>query len=282
MFHRTSICYGTKFRQGIVGMSNPQLSADVHVCKQQHQDPAGSMNHSTGTQTQVSVVIPTYQEAQSIRPVLEDIHESLQPTGWKYEIIVVDDDSGDGIDRIIHELDDAIPVELKVRRHERGLATAVLEGFRQAAGAVLVCMDADGSHPASVIPDLVIPLLNDDVEMSLGSRYVAGGSTDTEWTLYRRLNSSLATLLARPLTRARDPLTGFFAIRQSHIQALGNIKPVGYKIALELLVRAGVTQYGEVPIHFNQRRAGESKLSFKVQLAYVRQILALWWYRLIH
>lgn len=262
-------------------MSNPQISADVQVCEQQQGAPSGPTSRSTGIQTLVSVIVPTYQEAGSIGPVLADIQQSLQPTGWQYEIIVVDDDSGDGIDRIIYELTDSIPVALHVRRNERGLASAVLDGFRQADGEILICMDADGSHPASVIPDLVIPLLNDEADMALGSRYVAGGSTDARWTAYRRLNSSLATLFARPLTRAKDPLTGFFAIRRSRVQSLGKIRPIGYKIALELMVRAGITRCVEVPIHFSQRTAGESKLSLKVQLAYLKQVMALWWHRLL-
>jgi dolichol-phosphate mannosyltransferase len=135
-------------------------------------------------------------------------------------------------------------------------------------------MDADGSHPASAIPALV-GALDGGAEIALGSRFCAGGSTDAAWTLARRVNSGVATLLARPFTRVRDPMSGFIALKRGTLERALPLDPLGYKIGLELIVRSGAGARGtvaEVPIHFMERRAGQSKLTLRVQGQYLRHL----------
>jgi len=108
---------------------------------------------------------------------------------------------------------------------------------------------------------------------------VAGGSTADDWGVLRWLNSRVATLLARPLTSVRDPMAGFFALTRSTFQRGHEFNPVGYKIGLELIVKCRCESVVEVPIHFEDRRFGESKLTIKQQLLYLRHLRRLYIFR---
>ena len=222
----------------------------------------------------VSIVIPTYREVENIPLIIERIAKVKQVSLNDLEVIFVDDNSQDGSVEAIAALG-LDWVKMIVRTNERGLSSAVLEGFRAARGDVLVCMDCDLSHPASAIPHMILALESGQ-QFVMGSRYVPGGSTDDDWGLFRWLNSRVATLLARPFTSVRDPMSGFFAMRRSDFLAARDLNPVGYKIALELIVKCGFENVGEVPIHFEDRQHGESKLSLKEQLKYIQHLRRLY------
>lgn len=218
----------------------------------------------------ISVIVPTYREAENLPELLPRIHAALESP---HEIVIVDDDSRDGTEAAVAAQAKAgIPVRLIVRQGERGLSSAVIRGFREATGDVLVCMDADLSHPPEALPRLVAALAEADCEFVIGSRYVAGASTDEDWGLFRWLNSRVATLLARPFTNARDPMAGFFALERETFARAGDLSPIGYKIALELIVKCGIRRVAEVPIHFADRQHGTSKLNFREQLNYLRHL----------
>jgi dolichol-phosphate mannosyltransferase len=137
-------------------------------------------------------------------------------------------------------------------------------------------MDADLQHPPEVIPAL-LKALDDGAEFALGSRYVAGGSTSTHFSVFRRVNSTLATVLARPFAGVvRDPMSGFFALRRSTFERGRRLAPLGYKIGLELMCKCRVGSVVEVPIHFGQRHAGRSKLSVKEQFRYLEHLSRLY------
>ena len=228
----------------------------------------------------VTVIVPTYNEAQNLPILVPRVAAALEQAGLRGEIVVVDDDSPDDTVPACKELAVDYPLQLLVRKGERGLSGAVLHGMAQARGDVLVVMDADLSHPPEKIPALVAAITAGEADFVIGSRYVAGGSTEEGWGLFRRLNSKVATLLARPLTNAHDPLAGFFALRRSTYQAGGPFDPVGFKIGLELLVKCGCQRVQEVPITFHDRQCGVSKLSVREQLNYVRHLGRLYRYRL--
>jgi dolichol-phosphate mannosyltransferase len=118
--------------------------------------------------------------------------------------------------------------------------------------------------------------LDEGADFVIGSRYVQGGSTSDDWGFLRWLNSRVATWLARPLVTARDPMAGFFAVRRSTFEQGREFNPVGYKIALELIVKCGCEKVVEVPIHFEDRRYGESKLTLKQQLLYLQHLRRLY------
>jgi dolichol-phosphate mannosyltransferase len=231
----------------------------------------------------VSIVVPTYREAENLPALVERIGSTLAETDLRAEIIIVDDNSRDGTEEVCRQLEQsfpACPVHLIVRTEERGLSSAVITGMRRARGDILVVMDADLSHPPEAIPALVAALDDPATDMVIGSRYVAGGGTADDWGLFRWLNSKAATLLARPFTSAKDPMAGFFALRrQSFNEAESRLDPIGYKIGLELLVKCGFRNVVEVPIMFANRFKGESKLSLKEQLNYLRHLKRLFDHR---
>ncbi len=227
----------------------------------------------------LSIIIPSYKEAENIPALIFEIMKILNPLIHLWEMIIVDDNSNDGTIEICDELTQAgIPVKLIVRKDEKGLATAVLEGFKQANGSVFIVMDADLSHPPECIPLLYQSILN-GAEFAVGSRYIPGGGTDDKWTVYRYLNSKFATLLARPLVNISDPMSGFFALPRYVWERGRDINPVGYKIGLELIVKCRPDRIEEIPIHFQTRRLGKSKLSLKQQLLYLAHVLRLYKYQ---
>lgn len=224
----------------------------------------------------ISVVVPTYREAENLPLLAEAVDAALADLGREYELLFIDDDSDDGSERICAELATRFPLRMVVRKGQRGLATAVVHGITISSGDIIVVMDADLSHPPGAIPDLLGPLLSGQSDFVLGSRYVEGGTIHENWTLLRKLNSVIASRLARPLCPLRDPMSGFFAFRRSDMPEPKRLSPLGYKIALEIFVKGDFRSPSEVPIHFAQRRHGESKLSFKEQLDFLRHLRRLY------
>jgi dolichol-phosphate mannosyltransferase len=222
---------------------------------------------------QVSIVVPTYKEAANLPLLIERIERLRSDRSLNVELLIMDDNSRDGTEEQIARLN--LPwVRLIVRKTNRGLSPAVLDGIAAATREVVVVMDADLSHPPEQIPQM-LKALEEGAEFVIGSRYVSGGSTGEDWGFLRWLNSKVATWLARPFTRAADPMSGFFAFRRKALESVPYLNPVGYKIGLELLVKCGFTRVVEVPIFFAQRQLGESKLSFKEQLRYIQHLRRL-------
>lgn len=225
----------------------------------------------------ISIIVPTYKEVESLPHLLARI-ETLRSRGdLALEVLIMDDQSNDGSVEYIQS-SGYDWVRIIVREGPRGLSPAVLDGLLLAKNPVLVVMDADLSHPPEKIPDMVLALASGQ-QFVIGSRYVPGGSTDDEWGFFRWLNSRVATLLAYPLTKAHDPMAGFFALRQSELEKARYFNPIGYKIGLELIVKCGLENVGEVPINFIDRRFGQSKLSFKEQLRYLQHLRRLYIYK---
>jgi len=225
----------------------------------------------------LSIIVPTYKEVENIPFLVERIAKVLDPAQWSVELLLMDDDSRDGSDELVGRM--GLPwVKLVTRTSNRGLSPAVLDGLRRATGEYLVVMDADLSHPPEVVPKL-IDELERGADFVLGSRYVSGGTTDDDWGLFRWANSRVATLLARPLTHLKDPMSGFFALRRETFMAGHDYNPIGYKIALELIVKCGCVKQVEIPIHFADRQLGESKLTFKEQLKYIQHVRRLMIYK---
>jgi dolichol-phosphate mannosyltransferase len=230
-----------------------------------------------GRETTIDVIVPTYREADNIPLLIERLHALRRALSEPLELTIVDDDSRDGTAEIIERLN--LPwVRLIVRTADRGLSAAVLEGLRRTTGDVIVVMDADLSHPPEAIPSMLEKLSNGS-DFVVGSRYVEGGVTDDDWGLFRWLNSRAATFLARPFTSINDPMSGFFALRRSTFAGADALNPIGYKIGLELMVKCRCRHVAEVPIAFADRIHGESKLSLREQLRYLRHIRRLFIYR---
>lgn len=226
---------------------------------------------------EVSVVLPTFNESESLPVIVPRIVSTLREAGMSCEVIVVDDDSPDQTAEVAERLAKEHPVRVVKRTHERGLATAVLAGFAHARAPVCVVMDADGSHPVSALPRMVQLIAQDKADIVVGSRNVAGGGS-SNWPLFAQLKSRLAAALSFGLTSMTDPTTGFMALRKE--LALGlKLDPVGWKIVLEIVVKAAPVRVAEVPIVFEDRELGESKQSLRVFIQYVLHLLKLYAFR---
>jgi len=222
----------------------------------------------------VTVVIPTYHEAANIPHLIARLRSVRDASGLDIDVLFMDDDSQDGSREIVESM--GLPwVRMVTRTTNRGLSPAVLEGLMLAQGDTLVVMDADLSHPPEKIPEL-LSALDSGMEAAVGSRFTEGGSTADDWGLLRWLNSRIATLLALPLTTLSDPMSGFFAIRKSTVLAGRDFNPVGYKILLELIIKCRCRRIADIPIHFENRQFGESKLTFREQLKYIQHLRRLY------
>jgi dolichol-phosphate mannosyltransferase len=260
---------------GLQGFLVPQQTVSSDRPRVGRIDARGE--HLPARGPSISVVVPIYREQPNIAPLVERVEAVRACTPAPLELLLVDDDSRDGTEETVAAL--ARPwVRLIVRREQRGLSTAVLEGLRLARQDVLVVMDGDLSHPPERILALVDRVARGS-EFAIGSRYVPGGRTDEDWGPLRRLNSQVATWLARPLVRVRDPMAGFFAMPRRTFERAAPLDPIGYKIGLELLVKGRCERIDEVPIHFAQRKRGRSKLTLRAQWSYLRHLGRLYAFR---
>ncbi|NNM84443.1 MAG: glycosyltransferase [Phycisphaerales bacterium] len=228
----------------------------------------------------ISIVVPTFREAENLPELVGQLAAALAPAGWAWELIVVDDNSSDGTPQVLATLKQEHPqLRFLIRMEDRGLSSAVLTGCAMARYNYVVVMDADLSHPPESVPLLVQPLLKNTADFVIGSRYVAGGRTE-DWGAFRWLNSAVATALSRPFVGAvKDSMAGFFAFRRNMLASCDELNPIGYKIGLELLVKARITRITEVPIVFRNRIHGQSKLTLKEQFRYLEHLSRLYDYK---
>jgi dolichol-phosphate mannosyltransferase len=229
-----------------------------------------------GNYIDVSVVVPAYREAINLSILIPRLATVLRRAGLNGEIIVVDDFSDDGTDVLCASLSQNYPVRLLTRHEERGLASAVVLGLQQARGKIFVVMDADMSHPPEMVPKLVSACYSPSVDFVIGSRYAERSSDGVTYPTYRWLNSRIASFLARGLTSARDPLSGFFAVKQSTLGSAADLLPLGGKVGLETIVRCNCRRIIEVPIQFRDRVFGQSNRSFFRRMQYGRQLARLY------
>ncbi|MGH9601782.1 MAG: polyprenol monophosphomannose synthase [Terriglobales bacterium] len=229
----------------------------------------------------LSLVLPTYNEAANLERMVRALTGVLDAAGVSFEIVIVDDSSPDGTGGIADQLAAGSGGHVRAlhRTNERGLGTAVVTGWRAAHGEILAVMDADGQHPPGLLPRL-LAALDQGAEVAIASRYISG-SDIPRWNSLRRWGSRLATAITRlALPRAaagvRDPLSGCFALRRELIQGV-ELKPLGFKILLEVLMRAPITRVAEVEYVFAAREAGKSKLSARVALLDAMQIVRTSW-----
>ncbi|MEV0253843.1 polyprenol monophosphomannose synthase [Streptomyces sp. NPDC050732] len=223
----------------------------------------------------VVVVVPTYDERENL-PLLVGLLRELELPNL--HVLVVDDNSPDGTGDIADGIaaESAGTVTVLHRAEKDGLGRAYVAGMTRALadGAdVVVQMDADLSHPAQALPLMVRTLLagGDDLAVVLGSRYVAGGALATEWAWHRKALSAWANFYVNAVLRlgVKDATAGFKAWRATALAAidLPSVRSNGYSFQVETnyrAIRRGL-RIVEVPITFEERANGESKLSLRVQ-----------------
>jgi dolichol-phosphate mannosyltransferase len=223
----------------------------------------------------MTVVLPTYNEAANL-PVIVEALFALPLPGLR--ILVADDNSPDGTGAVADELADKYGADRMTVMHrpgKQGLGRAYVDGMTSAiaSGAEFVVqMDSDLSHSPDYLPQMLGTLLASDADVVIGSRYVSGASLASEWSWRRKALSAFANLYVRALLRlgVRDVTAGFKLWRSSALETIevGTVRSNGYSFQVEMNYRS--VQHGlkivELPIHFTDRREGESKMSLKVQL----------------
>ena len=227
----------------------------------------------------LTIVVPTYKEAANLPLLAEAVHASLSGK-VAFELLIVDDNSPDDTVEVCERLSKTYPLRLLRRTgRERDLSLSVLDGIEAARYPNILVMDADLSHPPEEIGGMLEELERHPDAFVVGSRYVQGGSFDRHWSLWRFLNSYVATLLARPLVKCSDPMSGFFLFKRDFLGDVAALRPMGYKIGLELMVRGKFSGVREVPISFKDREIGASKMDISQQIKYLRHLRRLYLHR---
>jgi dolichol-phosphate mannosyltransferase len=221
---------------------------------------------------QLSLIIPTYNEVENISSVILAVGKALG--GIDYEIIVSDDDSPDLTWACVEEIGKHnLRVRSLRRTGDRALSASVVDGFTQARGDTVACIDADLQHDASLLPAMLREI-EKGADLVVGTRYMPGGGTGG-WSRFRRFSSWTATKMAKILLHAqlRDPMSGFFMLRrEDFLRVRKHLNRQGFKILLEIATHMRPRDLREVPYTFRARTRGKSKLSSRVALAYLRQL----------
>lgn len=234
---------------------------------------------SSSPSVYLSLVIPTFNESENIEAMIELLSKLLdQALPGNYELIVVDDNSPDYTWKIAQEMVSQYP-QLRVmrRQQERGLSTAVIRGWQVARGEVLGVIDGDLQHPPEVLLQLITET-QQGADLATASRHVEGGGVSS-WSVVRRFLSRGAQLLGLIILpgvigRVSDPMSGYFLVRRSAI-AGKELSPVGYKILIEVLGRGAIGRVAEVGYVFQERQGGESKVTWKQYVEYIRHLVRL-------
>lgn len=231
----------------------------------------------------LSILLPTYNEANNVAPLLRGIAHAMEGKKVDYEIIFVDD-STDMTPDIIKRMQEVYPEVRLIHRPvgaRTGLATALVEGFQQAEGEYILCMDSDLQHPTQTIPELFQVIVKEKADVVVATRYLAGGSAEGLQGNYRKLVSHLCRLAAWffvPQTRkTTDPGSGFFVFRKTLVERMDFKGLQGFKILIDLLARTNGLKVAEVPFTFVKRENDMSKATLEQGVAFLKHLFHLKW-----
>ncbi|MDB5085503.1 MAG: Dolichyl-phosphate beta-D-mannosyltransferase [Bacilli bacterium] len=222
----------------------------------------------------LSIIVPTFNERNNVRVITDRICQSL--TDVDFEVVFVDDSMDDTPEILRALADENARVTFYHRDGERGLATAVLNGFSLAKGDILTVMDADLQHPPELLPAM-LKEIQAGADMVVPSRFVPGGD-DGGLAIHRKLVSWVARKIGQvmlaPVRISTDPTSGFFMFKRTVINS-AHLNPVGWKILMEILVKGEIRAYREIPYQFQPRLDEASKMSAKEQWNYLLHIRRL-------
>ena len=225
---------------------------------------------------QLSIVVPTFNEAGNVAELRDRVAAALPGIDW--ELIFVDDDSPDGTAERLQALaqqDRRVRCMLRIGR--RGLASACIEGLLAASSPLVAVIDADLQHDETQLPRMLELLRDPQLDVVVGSRYVDHGGIG-DWNRSRALISRLATLLSRTVLKAelQDPMSGFFMMRREAVLRCvrAGTSGVGFKILLDLFASSPTPlRFREIPYTFRERHSGQSKLDSNVAWEYLLMLL---------
>lgn len=217
----------------------------------------------------VSIIVPTYNEFQNLRPLVEEVFSLVEKSKIDLEFIIVDDNSPDGTGQLAEEMSKEFPLKVIHRAGKMGLGSAVIAGFALSDRPYVGAMDADLSHDPSVLNNLIFALETNDI--SIGSRFSTGSYVE-DWDWWRKSLSNVGVFLASKLSRVADPLSGYFFLRRSVIDGVA-LKTKGYKILFEILCRGKYSRIVEIPFNFRKRKFSASKLNFSEYILFMGQLI---------
>lgn len=224
--------------------------------------------------SKLSIVVPSYNESGNVANLVEQVDAALGTI--EHEIIFVDDSTDNTPEVIEGIMKNNSNVRLEHRTDEKGLATAVLKGFSLAEGDYIAVMDADLQHPPAIMKSMYA-VLETGVDFCVPSRFVRGGS-DGGLNLYRKIVSGTARYIGKILLpclhKISDPTSGLFMFKKEVIDG-ADMRPIGWKILIEVLATGTFKSVVEIPYKFQDRTAGESKLTTKVTMEYLKQVFEL-------
>lgn len=244
----------------------------------------GSPGSDWATEALVCVVLPTYNEADNLPALAAALLALSIPN---LAVIVADDASPDGTGQLADRLATLHPGRVHVlhRTAGRGLGRAYVDGFRHAltlGAQFIVQMDADFSHNPADVPRLLAA--GQQADLVIGSRYVAGGGLDSDWNWWRRFLSWWANKVWAQLflgTRIQDATAGFRCWRRATLEGIGleRVRSNGYVFQVEMSYMAERLGYRivEIPIYFEERRVGRSKMTLGVKVEATWRTAALRW-----
>lgn len=225
----------------------------------------------------ISVIVPTYNEAQNIIPLLEKISKSLFPIKKTFEIIVVDDNSPDKTGDIVKKYSESHPlISVIIRRSDRGLGKSIGEGIRNAKGNIVVGMDADFNHNPETIPLLINGL--EKADLVVASRFIKGGGMDDKKRfLLTLIFNKFCEIIGFPKT---DNTSGFYAVKRRVLDKIGiNNIYYGYgdyHLRLVYFVKKLKHSIAQVPSYYKERYSGQSKSKMmEMAIKYTQESLRL-------
>lgn len=229
----------------------------------------------------VSVVVPTYNEAQNIEDLIGKLHDVLNEASISHEIIIIDDDSPDGTydtAAAVARTDESV---VAIRRTDKkGRASAVLDGFRSASGRSLAVVDGDLQHDETVLPQMTQQVLSGDCDICVGSRAELGGfgHVDKSRSRLTRYGTVAVKVMLPVLRNSPDPLSEFYVLSRAAYNrspASQIHSPSGYRTSWFFTVLDRTVRPAYVEYDFRPRAKGEPKMSAKVMAADLRGALSL-------
>lgn len=231
----------------------------------------------------LSIILPTFNERGNIVALVERVKQALS-RDLDFEILFVDDSTDDTHEIIAQEKrkDDRIRLIRRREENRTGLATAIIRGIDDACGEYVVCLDSDLQHPPEIIPVLLEKAISEKAHIVVGARYLAGGGSAGLGSAYRRFISLAVKYFTQiifiPTRLTTDPGSGLFLFQRNILGGeLVVLRPIGFKILIEILVRGqyDVTKVFDVPYNFQSREVGSSKANFKQGADFIKHLWLL-------
>ncbi len=233
----------------------------------------------------LTIVVPTRNERENIQKLIHTIRKAL--TGLSIEILIIDDSDDETFEIIEEEMQSTFTTAWRMgavhratpQEREGGLATAVVMGLRRAQAKYVAVIDADLQHPPEQLRDLYDAAIATQADIVVATRYRAGGSYEGLDGFSRRfisigLKTFSQLVFPDQIRRISDPLGGFFLVRRAILEDI-DLRPIGYKISLEVMVRSAWVRLTEVPYQFRAREGGQSKSNTQQGLMVLRHMLRL-------